>query len=348
MHVLQLGPYPPPEGGINRNLMAIREELLKNGHRCSVIAISKSSAIVPADDVHHPRSPLHIIRLLLTIPYDVLHLHVGGEITSRLLGLILVCGILGRGRNILSFHSGGYTETPAGKSARKFSLRGFIFRRFSHIIAVNPLIAEIFERYGIARDKISVIYPYVLRLPDKSIELPMAIRDFAAKSKPFLLTVGLLEDEYDLFMQLDALEEVLRSFPEAGLMIVGSGSLKARLAAAIAGKSYGDRIFLAGDVEHRVTLNLIDDCDILLRTTLFDGDAISVREALFLGTPVIATDNGMRPDGVNLISVGDKEAIIRETGRLALSKHQNRLRPVEDTGNILAITNLYRQIISTK
>ena len=56
---------------------------------------------------------------------------------------------------------------------------------------------------------------------------------------------------------------------------------------------------LAGNVEHPVVLHLIRDARLLLRTTLFDGDAISVREALFLGTPVIATDNKMRPDGRN-------------------------------------------------
>ena len=38
MHVLQLGPYPPPEGGISRNMLAIRDELLKRGDRCTIIA----------------------------------------------------------------------------------------------------------------------------------------------------------------------------------------------------------------------------------------------------------------------------------------------------------------------
>src|SRR5438105_8526009 len=39
------------------------------------------------------------------------------------------------------------------------------------------------------------------------------------------------------------------------------------------------------------SLRAIADADVLLRTTLYDGDAISVREALYLGTPVVATDN---------------------------------------------------------
>ena len=51
---------------------------------------------------------------------------------------------------------------------------------------------------------------------------------------------------------------------------------------------HAERIW-TGDVEHPVTLHLINRADILLRTTKFDGDAIAVREALFLETPVIAT-----------------------------------------------------------
>ncbi|MCV4567241.1 hypothetical protein OFB72_32285, partial [Escherichia coli] len=57
-----------------------------------------------------------------------------------------------------------------------------------------------------------------------------------------------------------------------------------------------------GDLPHVITLQMISSANVLLRTTRFDGDAISVREALFLGTPVIATDNGMRPEGVITIT----------------------------------------------
>jgi len=346
MHVLQLGPYPPPEGGINRNMLAIRDELARHGHQCTIIATSRSTAISSDEGVHYPRSPFGLIKLLLTRSYDVLHLHVGGDISRRVLSLILVCGLLGRGRNILSFHSGGYTETAEGKAATARSIRGFIFRRFARVIAVNPALAEIFEQYGVASDKVRVIYPFVHRSPDKGAKIPIPIREFAESSKPFLLTVGLLEDEYDLFMQIDAMEDVLGKLPEAGLMIVGSGSLEERLRAAIESKPYANRIYLAGDVEHKVTLNLIDDCDILLRTTLFDGDAISVREALSLGTSVIATDNKMRPDGVRLIPIGDRKSLVDEIVNIADSETREKHPISGDDGNILAITSLYSEIMS--
>ncbi len=345
MHVLQLGPYPPPEGGINRNMLAIRDELQKNGHQCSIIATSKSTKILDEKNVYHPSSPKDLIKLLKRLDYDILHLHVGGEITKRVLGLIAVCAFFGKGKSALSVHSGGYPESKEGKSARKNSIRGTIFRQFEHIIAVNPLIAKVFKNYGVNDKKISVIYPFVHKIPDKNVKIPGKFQKFIEKSSPFLLTVCLLEDTYDLFMQINALEKVLEKLPDAGLLIVGSGSLEDDLKKHIAGKSYADKILLAGDVEHKITLHLINEADILLRTTKFDGDAIAVREALFLETPVIATENGMRPDGVYKIPIGDAGSLINKIQQIAESDGNIKSEKSDDNRNIIEIIKIYENIV---
>ena len=344
MHILQLGPYPPPQGGINRNMLAIRDELLKNGYRCSIIATSKSTKITNEPDVYHPRTPFSFIKLLFSLKYDILHLHVGGDVSRRVLALIFVCGLFRRGRNVLSFHSGGYSQTDEAKAAKKNSVSGFLFRRFERIIVVNPLLAGIFGQYGVSIDKICVIYPFVHKLPDPNVQIPDELNNFVSKHSPLLLTVGLLEKEYDLFMQIDSLGEVLRTHPNAGLLIVGSGSLEAKLKDAITAKPYAASLHLAGDVENQITLHLIDKADMLLRTTLFDGDAISIREALFLGTPVIATDNNMRPDGVHLIPVGDKNKLIEQIGKLADHKKKDIAVRKEDKSNIDAVITLYLEV----
>ena len=68
------------------------------------------------------------------------------------------------------------------------------------------------------------------------------------------------------------------------------------------------------------------DCTILLRTTLYDGDAVSVREALWIGTPVIASDNGMRPEGVRLVPKEDAAYYESEVkaGRTIVTVTSNR------------------------
>ena len=343
MHVLQLTPYPPPEGGISRNALAIRDELRQKGHRCSIIATAKSDVITDEPDVYHPRTPPQLIKLLANLPYDILHVHVGGDVTSRVAAFLLTCAIFGRGKSVLTFHSGGYTLKNAD-TAKSFSPVGFVFRRFARIICVNALMMRMFEKFGVPQKRLRLIPPFIHQKPDESVIVPANLAEFAAKHQPFLLTVCLLEDTYDLFMQIDALEKVLENLPNAGLMIVGSGSLEADLKRVIAGKSYAARIFLAGNVAHPITLHLINRADILLRTTKFDGDAIAVREALFLETPVIATDNKMRPDGVKLIPIHDEDALAAAIEELANRQKPLKIEKKDDRRNITEVLKIYAEI----
>lgn len=346
MHILQLGPYPPPEGGISRNLLAIRDELQHAGHKCSVGVIAKCSKIVPEQDVYHPQNGRGLVRLLLTLKYDVLHVHIGGELRFRVLLLLAVCAGLSRGKNILTFHSGGYAAKK-GNAARRFSIVGMVFRRYKKIICVNPSMTEMFEKFGVKKDRLHLIYPFALQDLDQTVEIPDKLREFTLRHRPFLLTVGLLEDTYDLFLQIDAFEKVLQKFPNAGLMIVGSGSLEGDLKKAIVSKLYSDKIFLTGDVEHKITLHLINNCDILLRTTKFDGDAISIREALHLKTSVIATDNGMRPNGVNLIAANPSiDTLVDKITRVLENNIPDKMAENDDgRGNIKAVIDVYKQLV---
>jgi glycosyltransferase involved in cell wall biosynthesis len=343
MHVVQLGPYPPPEGGISRNILAIREHLQKNGHQCSVIATAKSSKITPEPEVYHPKNPLQLIKLLAKLKFDVLHVHVGGDIPLRVLILLLVCALFGRKKSVFTLHSGGYALEKV-KTAKPFSPTGFVFRRFLRIIAVNSLMIKMFENFGVKKERLRLILPFALQKPDESVEIPANLREFAEKHEPFLLSVSLLEEEYDLPLQIEALEKVLEKLPNAGLMIAGSGSLENELKQSIAGKNYAEKIYLAGDVEHKFVLHLTNNCDILLRTTKFDGDAISIREALHLETPVIATDNGMRPKGVHLIPIHDAEALAEKIVNLAKVERKPKSPPKDFSENIEQVLQLYREI----
>src|SRR5438045_2479950 len=128
LHILQLGPYPPPEGGIARNMLAIREEAVERGHSCSVIATSQSTRMTDEPGVYHPRSPVAVVRLLASLKYDVLHLHIGGDISTRVLSLAVACGLFGRGKSLLTVHSGAYPLTEEAKNATPNSIRGRIFQ----------------------------------------------------------------------------------------------------------------------------------------------------------------------------------------------------------------------------
>ena len=342
MTVLQLGPYPPPWGGVQANLVSIREYLRSQGHDAPVINITRHRQ-TQADGVYYPGSAVALVALLLRLRYDVLHLHLGGGLTLRLLALYLVCNAIPGRKTVLTFHSGGYPSSPAGRSARSATLRGFVFRRFDALIAVNEELVALFGRFGVSKDRIHLIQPHALSASDPGAVYPSLISAFIRAHKPLVITVGLLEPEYDLPLQIKAIGRVRQAFPDAGLLMVGSGSLEAALRGEIDAAPWHDHVLLAGDVPHDVTLRAIAESDLMLRTTLYDGDAVSVREALHLGTPVIATDNGMRPPGVRLIPTQDAEAL--DTAIQEALNHRRSAIPQATDENLRAVLELYKELL---
>ena len=340
MRVLQLGPYPPPHGGVQTNLVAIRQYLKSRGDWSGVVNLTRHRRPA-ADDVYYPRSALETLQLLLTLRYDILHLHIGGDLSRRLLALSLVCCSIPGTKSVMTFHSGGYPSSTDGRSARPWTLRGFILRRFDAIIAVNQEIAGMLQRFGVLRERIHSICPFASPAL-QSAAVPDHLARFLQSHHPAFLTVGLLEPEYDLPLQIDLMGRIRETYPDAGLVIAGSGSLEDGLRRHISSIPHSAHVMLYGDMPHQVTLRAIADCDILLRTTLYDGDSVAVREALALGTPVIATDNGMRPAGVQLIPPRDPVALTQAIHAcLAVPKNQKEAVPPQTDEHSEEVYSVY-------
>lgn len=344
MRILQMGPYPPPHGGVQTHVIAVRGHLQKNHIPCAVINLTRHRERA-ADDVYYPRSAFEVVWLLLRLRYDLVHLHIGGNLTTRLLALGLVCCLMPRKRVVLTFHSGGYPSSPQGRATRARSFHGFALRRFDRVIGVNRELVAFFERVGVQPDRIRLIQPHSLSTQAPADVLSPQLQKFFETHKPVLTTVGLLEPEYDLPLQIDSLGLVQKRFPSAGLVIVGSGSLQDELRSRICDKPYGKDILLCGDVPHAVTLRAIAESDMFLRTTLYDGDSISVREALHAGVPVIATDNQMRPEGIHLIPSCDMSALHRAIEQHLLEGATRHSQCAANEENLEAVLEVYRELV---
>ena len=344
MRVIQLGPFPPPHGGVQTNLVAIRDHLRSKGHGAAVIHLTRHRRD-NADEVFYPKTALETARLLLREPADILHLHIGGNLSNRLLALGLFCSLVPGRKSVLTFHSGGYPSSPAGRAINHGSLAARISRRFDAVIAVNEEIAGFFRRCGVREERLKVISPHASS--GASAELPEPLRSFFDVHDPVLLSVGLLEPEYDLPLQISALGRIRERYPQAGLIMIGSGSLGPDLQSRIAQTSYREHLLLPGDVPHEVTLRAISNCSVLLRTTHYDGDSLSVREALDLGTPVIATDNGMRPPGCRLIPSPSLEPLLEAIDEILRSGARSRTSPEGGEGarNLDAVLALYQSLM---
>jgi len=345
MHIVQLGPYPPPHGGVQSNLVAIHQYLRAHGVRSSVINLTRHRQR-DGDGIYFPQSAGAVLARIAALHPTILHLHIGGDITPRLVLLGLVCSQWPGAKSVLTFHSGGYAQTPPGRSASPATLRGFMLRRFSRLIAVNRELGDLFQRFGAARERIRVIAPHALPGASPPIELPAAIEDFLRVHHPVLISMGWLEPEYDYPLQIRALDFIRARYPDAGLLILGAGRLEPELRKQIAATQYHDAVLLAGDQPHDIALAALDRSQAFLRTTAYDGDSVSVREALHFGVPVVATDNGMRPEGVILMRDGGIESL-----RAGVEEALERERPArareENWSNIAEVFDVYRELVTT-
>lgn len=346
MRVIQLGPFPPPHGGVQTNLVAIRDHLRRTGHSAGVIHLSRHRK-TDADEVYYPKTAFETVQVLLREPADILHLHIGGLLSNRLLALMAFCIAMPGRKSVLTFHSGGFCSSPEGQAITPHSLASFLFRRLDAIIAVNQQIADFFlTQCAVPKERVHLISPHASVRAEASL-LP-EMQTFFDTHDPTLLSVGLLEPEYDLPVQIETLGYIRERHPNAGLVMIGSGSLEADLRALIAKQSYAEHLLLAGDTPHASTLRAIQDCRMLLRTTHYDGDALSVREALDMGTPVIATDNSMRPSDCILIPRPPSREPLQEQIEVLLASPALRTRTPTDPGtsNLDAVLALYEKLLS--
>ena len=346
MRVLLLGPYPPPWGGVQTNLVAIRRFLRERGHDCAAINLTRHRR-ADADDVYYPKSAAEVVRLLSRLPYDIAHMHIGGHVSTRLLHLSLALCAMPRRRVVLTLHSGGYPESPHGLAARRASFRGFVFRRFDRIISVNEAQVRMFRRFGVAPERVRLISPHALTDDWHDAALTPEMQSFFDAHEPALITLSGLRPEYDVPLQIDALGAVRERHPRAGLLVVGAGEQEEEIRRHAAAKPYGEHVMICGDVAHEVALRAVSESDLFLRTTRYDGDAISVREALHLGVPVIATDNGMRPDGVSLVPVADGPALVAAVEAQLARPPESRAagNGAKDEQNVAEVFKLYEELL---
>lgn len=116
-------------------------------------------------------------------------------------------------------------------------------------------------------------------------EIPLAKRDEKTDA-PLIVCVGRLEPQKDFLTAVRAFGK-LNPGLGARLVIVGEGAQRARLEAEIAKLRLSDRVTLAGYVSNaRVFL---DQADLLLMTSRFEGYPAVLIEALAAGLAIVST-----------------------------------------------------------
>lgn len=343
MKLLLVGPCPPPHGGISVHVATAREHLRRSGAACRVLDPAGGGG------GGRWRRGLHLVRRVRRHARAgwAVHVHTNGHNPGSWWVTLLV-GVAARGAPacLLTLHSGMAPAYLARRGWRR-ALARLALRPYHRVLCVNPRIRQAVASLGVDPARLEVA-PAWLPAPatDPPARLPDELEAWLRARRPALVTTLWFRPEYGFEVLVEALELLAPRRPALGCLVLGGGEGEAAARRLLRERGLADRVRLGGDVPHALCLEAMARSDLFVRPTLADGDAVSVREALALGLPVVATDTGGRPpDVAALVPPGDPEALAAALESvLEPPPSAPRPSPTSDPSGLDRLLRTYREV----
>lgn len=323
------GIFPPDIGGPATYVPTMASELVKRGHKITVVTLSDR---LDHDDRSY-NFPVHRIqrglfkplRFLITVlrivregrSAQVLYvngLYLEAVIANYLLRKAMVQKIVGDWAWERATNKGWVEDSFEEFQRRRHSikiellktLRRFCARRASAVIVPSRYLARAVANWGVSETKTIVVY--------NAVELPSS----APSAIPLLtrfkvVTVGRLV----AWKQVDYLIEAIAECEGTGLVIVGDGPERGRLEDIVLENQLTNRVYFAGQRSKEETFALMAACDLFVLNSSYEGFPHVVLEAMCAGLPVVATAVGGTPE---LVRDGENGLLIAPNANGELSK----------------------------
>ncbi|NMO16705.1 glycosyltransferase family 4 protein [Pyxidicoccus fallax] len=310
MKVLLVGDYPPPYGGVAIHVQQLHGYLRGCGVEARVLDIGKGGR--PAPDVLPMRSPTHFgLRLagFLSSGWTV-HVHTSGNNPKSWVLAGMVGGMPGlRASRVITLHSGLLPDYLAASGARRNFAR-VALAGYARVVAVSGAVRDALLSCGVPEEKV-VVLPAFCASQVRPGPVPAVVDAARARRKPLLAMAHHPSPVYGRKLAFRALRRLAEANPHVGLALFGPGTDSEEFLRDVRDLHVAGNLEVLGELEHSAALGLIARSDAFLRPTTHDGDSISVREALALGVPCVASDVCARPEGTRVFAAGDAEDLAR-------------------------------------
>lgn len=165
-----------------------------------------------------------------------------------------------------------------------------LLNRFDQVVVPSRPIARLLRGQGV-RGPIAII-PTGIRVKDYARKAANAeLRKLGIDPKrPFVLSVGRLAKEKNIWRLLEVFAQVHQAMPEVQLVLVGPGPELAAVQAWIRERGLSGSIVLTGRVETDQLQPLYGRADVFFFPSLTDTQAIVVVEAMAAGVPAVVSD----------------------------------------------------------
>jgi glycosyltransferase involved in cell wall biosynthesis len=330
--VLVIGNYPPPMCGWAIQTYLVSAELRRRGQVCDVLKINENRMVKSPNYVDVQDGWDYLKKIVgFTLRGYRLNVHMNGTSKKGYL-LALITTVIGRlmFRPIaLTFH-GGLSQDyfPRHDSWRLHQAFRLLFQGARRIACDSLDIKHAIEGYGIKPQKITAIAtfsPQYLRFT--RADLPGDVEKFLSERKPVFFSYLSFRPEYRLETVREGMKRFRGTYSDAGFIWLGFPDRELSQARAFVNTwSEEERrsLLLLGNLTHDEFLTLLTRSSAYLRSPACDGVAASVLEALALGVPVVASENGRRP--AKVLTYRDEDAADMYAKMVYLMKNYGEIR----------------------
>ncbi len=227
-------------------------------------------------------------------------------------------------------------------------LAKFLLPRADGVRVVSRRIKDSLMVQKIKLKKEAVVLPIFVDVVKIKKTLPKI--DLRQKYPQFdflMLVAARLSPEKNISLTIEAMAEIVKDYPRAGLIIVGDGPERKKLIKLITQRKLGEQIKLEGWADD--LSSYYKTADLFLLTSNYEGWGLAPLEALAAGCPVVMTDVGcvgeVVKNNVNglVVPVGDKQALIAAIKKIMGNKELRRRLATEglETAKVLSNKEQY-------
>lgn len=354
-----MGSIPPPYGGVSIHIQRLKELLQGNGISCVVYDFSNFMYGFNLSEKHDTsvlkmKNPVNWIKLFVS-DERITHLHISGISVKNIMSIIIM-GLRAKLMNkklIVTYHS-FRNDLDHYSWIRLWVIQNVLLLP-NHHIAVSQSIADILQLLKVNPCIISTIPAF---LPpsinqDEVNAVNTSIHYFIKKHHPIIaananrITFYRGQDLYGLDMCIDLCACLRGKYDQIGLIFFLSKILD---------QNYFDKLnerLIEYDIKDNFLFvtepfqfyPLLLNCDIFVRPTNTDGDAISIREALYFKVPTVASNVVQRPVGTISFNNRDMNDFVKcvENVLENYDMYKDKLNNIVESNYGLDIIGLYEK-----
>ncbi|WP_048128408.1 glycosyltransferase family 4 protein [Methanosarcina lacustris] len=314
MKILFVGSYPPPYGGVTTHIKRLTNLLFNVGYNITILdvvngdfkKINKNICIIPLR--------LKYIKLIVQSfsTANIVHIHTSGYGKYWRESLLIILSKISNNKVVITIHGGLFPEYVSKCSAVSIFCLKFWLKYSNKIIFVSCLQKNAVKKYILSKEinKFEIIPAY---LPEEKGDMTNndLKNSFVEPDKNYfnVLVMGNWLELYGLDIFIYAVKKLIDNGInlKANILIYIYSepdlSYKMKIESLIESLNLRENVTFIPETDD--TSSVYRVTDIFVRPTHTDGDAMSVREAISFGIPVIASDVCERPEGVVLFKNKD-------------------------------------------